>query len=387
MENLNSALASVIPDVRKGVFQYERPRQAAEKMATNESSVNGKKTGPYGQASIGRDGVGGELAKLSQFPTLQVNNPYTADNNMTPFSMTPSLPNTELDANRAIPYQRLVAPMASGVPMVLKKGQIVFTNRNNTGARGVRSHSNMHAPFANITELGYGNSPTWTVDIVTLNYIILKEQLEMYLDMKKGKNDNYKRLDPTYFIKDWRVDGIVTKDSVPASSMNLYQKCIIMKRSQVECQNYWGGDYETGDELYLIIKKYEAIKNDDLDRIYEDCQGLGFRRYPEDISNFRPYQFGAFTAKELQTDPLARQYKDDNPDHPGLTRYDGLPIHIGRVWAEPRFHSRKNGSYGKDYDGLKTSGHALRNPKEGISSETMTNLVIIMNSDDGVNPF
>ena len=262
MENLNSALSSVIPDVRKGVFQYDRARQGAEKMARNESDVNGKKTGPYGESSIGSDGVGGPLSKLAQFPTLQVNNPYNSDTNMTPFSMEPSLPNTELDANRKIPYQRLVAPMASGVPVLLKKGQIVFTNRISTGARNVRSHSNMHAPFANITELGYGNTPTYTVPVTTLNYIILKEQLEMYLDWKSGKNDNYKYLDPTHFIKNWRVDGVVEKDSVPASSMNLYQKAIIVKRSQVECQNYWG--MHIGMTSYISGSSTDSIGKDNL---------------------------------------------------------------------------------------------------------------------------
>ena len=375
MEGLNNALLSIIPDVRKGVMTSDRPKEEASRLGQPEVQANGKKTGPYGEQNIGGNG-GGVMAKLSQYPTLQSNDPLSALN-MPAFPLEPALHSTELDANRKLPYQRYVAPMASGVPMKLKKGQILFTHRTNTGASPIRR---VHT-FADTTKLGYGNPPSYTVDVVTLNYIILKEQLQMYLE--RDRNNNYRNLDPTYFLKDWRLDGIAEKDSVPASSMNLYEKVIVIKASQVECQNYFGGKYKTGDEVYLMLKKYDWVENKDLDRIYQDCPGLSFGQYANNIS-FKPYQFGAYTTSDLQADPLARQYVDDLS---GLTRYDGLPICVGKVWAEPRFHSVRNGSYGKDDGGKSTNGHALRNPNVGISSETVTNLVIIMNSDGGENPF
>ena len=172
------------------------------------------------------------------------------------------------------------------------------------------------------------------------------------------------------------------KDSVSATSLDLYQKVILIKASQVDTQNFWGGNYEPGDDVYLILKKCEAVGNEELEKIYNDCPGLGFTRYAQNV-RFWPYQFCAYVTSEPQVNPEARQYLDDN----GNKRYDGLAMHIGKVWAEPRYHSERNGSYGKNLGGNPLMGHALRNPNEGISSETVTMLTLILNSDGGENPF
>lgn len=371
---LQGALASIIPDIRKGVVTSNNPEQEGSRLAQTEANTNGKKTGPFGEVTYGGNGIG-VLSKLSQYPKLQSNNPLSALN-MRPFSLDPILHNTEQDANRKLVYSRCVAPMASGIPMKLKKTQIVFTHRTSTGANPVRRCY----PFADTNSLGYGTPPTYSVDLVTLNWILLREQLKLYLE--QDKNNKYQELDPLFFLKDWRIDGIVEKDSVPASSMNLYQRVNLVKAGQIECQNFWGGDYQTGDELYLIFKKYDWVTNTELDKIHETCPGLGFPRYAEKI-RFRPYQFGPYVTSSGQVELKAREYYDEMSE---ITRYDGLPIYMGRVWAEPRFHSLRNGSYGKHIDGRSVLGHALRNPEEGISSETVTNLVILLNSNGGERP-
>lgn len=371
---LQGALSSIIPDIRKGLITSDRPAQEGSRLAQTEVNTNGKQTGPFGEVNYGGNGIGA-LSKLSQYPTLQSNDPLSAIN-MKPFALDSPLHNTELDANRRLPYSRCVAPMASGVPMKLRKTQIVFTHRTSTGANPIRRNF----PFADTTSLGYGTPPTYSVDVVTLNWILMREQLKMYLD--RDKNNKYQELDPLFFLKDWRFDGIVEKDSVSASSMNLYQRVNLIKGGQVECQNFWGGDYQTGDDLYLICKKYDDVTNKELDEIHEKCPGLGFPRYAEKI-RFRPYQLGPYVTSSGEINPLARQYLDDMTE---TTRYDGLPIRLGTVFAEPRFHSRRNGSYGKHIDGRAVLGHALRNSEEGISSETVTNMVILLNCDGGERP-
>lgn len=338
-------------------------------------TTSNTKPTPYGIYNGGGGGDGGPMARITQFPALQAQNPLSyANGNKQRWDET--IPTSEPLVNTPHPVKRKVRPLLrdNGYPKVTK-GEFVFIKQKSALVNDYMTR---------LAQSGQGDEPVTLISLAQFNDVILRKQIEM---VSKGKRDEFDRLAPIDFLADWRLDGIVQEDggattwggqNSMAESPNKYYYVGVITKGQVECKSFWGGKLKSGDRLYIILKKDEWVSEYTLKNRFNGSNGISLKEYGGNSLKLRPYQFGfyAITDGTGQLPMDATTYENEY----GEKRYDGLAIFLGTVLHEPRLNPRNSNSFHPD-----NNFHPHTNANQGLSDSIVTDLVIIYNSDGGAN--
>lgn len=376
MSGYNPSYSAIIPEMNKGSITMNSP-MANVRAGLHAGTTMTAKPQPYGLYQGGGGGDGGPMARILQFPSLQAQNPlHYANGNKQRFDET--IPTSEPKENIPHPVKRKVRPLLKDAdyPRV-SQGEIVFIKQRS-------SHVNTYQ--SQLSRSGYGDEPATLVSLTQFNDLILREQIAM---IDRGQKEEYLKLQPSDFLAEWRLDGIVEQDGGTttwggnnqhlSASPNQYYFVNIITKGAVETYNEWGSVH-SGDRVYIVLKKTDWQNEYTLKNRFNGSSGITLKNYGENSLNIKPYQFCyyAITDNSGQLPREVTEYEDEF----GARRNDGLSMSIGTVLHEPRLNPRHSNSYHPD-----NFLRPVTNANHGISDSTVTKMVLIYDSDGGANPF
>ncbi len=210
-------------------------------------------------------------------------------------------------------------------------------------------------------------------------------------DLKKNNPTAFAELTPGDMMAQWVVDGIVEQNGLgidsPMSvkSTRTNQPICVISKGLVAVKSYWP-HAEPGDELWIVVKKYEYNPNFQLNTSQNgSANGAGVRRLKRELTgNYDPIQMGFYCKRQGgPLDPEVYEYLGDD----GATRYDAWTVCLGVVGFAPIGAATFDQSYrSHDYnDAFK--GHAYVDSTEGETRNNFTPLRFYLDHSAGLMPF
>lgn len=356
-------LYDLLAESYKGSRQLGNPVPDLRKAQRTGSKITNNTYGPGGPRR------NGPLGELSRHPALRA---------MSELKLVDGRLEEPLFTNEPMPnarqvHKRIVKPLAPDVCTV-SRGELAFLRQNDP-----RNGNVVHFDHTMIQ-----SNPQMLVNVAQWNALTVDEQIKMF----KKDADEYTKMTPRDFYKNWKLEGVVESDGGAGQDLHRQtrsNKMInIISKGDASVNSYWNNPMPNS-KCYILIKKYDLRPNFTLN---SKRTGGGMGGYRQMTNNtdipIKPFQMGFYCLTFGDQIPLeALQYTDEQ----GFTRSDTLAIYVGTVLRIPLGACLFDNSFVANDTDNPDNGHAYVDSNEGVSRANITALRLVMDPDDGVLPY